>query len=375
MVNALNMKIGFGLIGAGGIGFVHAWSAKVAPLSFEDLDPSNITLVGVYNRTLSKAERLAKRFGFKYATSDLDRVIKDSEINAFCVALANAFHKDPVLKISDEGKHVLCEKPLGLNYKEAEEMYKAVKSAGIVHAVALVMRFMPSVIYAKQLIKKGFLGKIYHFRAVVAHSRYVNPDLPIEWRMKKSIAGGGALADIGIHLMDLARFLVGELREVSAVTRTFIERRKTLDGKIDYVDVEDAGLMIFSFENGALGYIEATRFGPGFQELDRIEIHGSKGMIRFYLENPFEIFVYSLEDEAPGVKRIILKPWPKALWPPSKSISGWAFLFVKLMHEFFRAIIEGREASPNFYDGLKAQEILEAAYISAKEREWIRLPL
>ncbi len=374
MVYDLN-KIGFGLVGAGGIGFVHAWATRVAPFSFSDLDPRQIELVGVYNRTLSKAENLAKRFGFRYATDELEKILNDPEINAVCIALANAFHREPVIKAADIGKNILCEKPLGLNLDEAREMYESVKNAGITHAVALVMRFMPSVIYAKQLIDQGVLGRIYHYRAVVAHSRYVNPDLPIEWRMKKSLAGGGALADIGIHLMDLARYLIGEVRELAAITKTFIRERKTKSGEKDIVDVEDAGLVIFSFDNGALGNIEATRFGPGFQELDRIEIHGSKGMIRFYLENPFEIFLYLSTEDPPGVKRVILKPWSNALWPPSKSISGWAFLFVKLIHEFFKAILEKREASPNFYDGLKAQEILEAAYVSAEEKRWVRLPL
>lgn len=373
MVNS--PKIYFSLIGAGGIGFVHAWAAKVTLLSYNDVKPDDVYFQAVYNRTISKAESIAKRFGYKYVARDWREILSDGVTNAISVTTANAFHEGPVIEAANRGINVLCEKPLGIDYYQAKRMYEAVRNAGIIHSAALVLRFMPSVIFARKYIEEGKLGKIYHYRAVVAHSRYVNPDLPIEWRMKREIAGGGALADIGIHLIDLARYLVSEVKEVSAISRIFIKERKKRGGGIDYVDVDDATIMLMSFKNNAIGSLEATRFGPGFQELDRVEIHGSRGMIRFYLENPFEIYLYNLEEDYPGLKRIILKPWKDSLWPPSKSVSGWGYLFVPLMHEFFKAIIEKREASPNFYDALKAQEILEAAYLAAERKEWISLPL
>jgi len=344
-------------------------------ISFNDISPSDINLTGVYNRTISKAEWAKEKFGFKYATGNWRDILHDGETNAISVTLPNALHEDVVIEASDLGINILCEKPLGATLDQARRMYEIVKNRKIINAVALVMRFMPSVIFAKQYIEDGRLGKIYHFRAVVGHSRYINPDLLIEWRMKKSIAGGGALIDVGIHLIDLALYLVGDINSVSAISRTFIKQRRNMEGSIEDVDVDDATLMIFSFKNNALGSIEASRFAPGFQELDRIEIHGSKGMIRFYLDNPFEIYVYNTDEEHPGLKRIVLKPWENAIWPPSKSVEGWSFLFVKLYHEFFKAILEKREAKPNFYDGFKSQEVVEAAYLSAEEKRWVDLPL
>jgi len=367
-------KVKFGLIGAGNIARVHAWAARVAPLSFEDLDRNDIEYVGVYNRTKSKADFIRDKFGFGFSTSNVDELL-DSGVNAVSVTLANFLHLEMVEKAAERNLAILCEKPLEINLERARKMLEITSKKNLITATALVMRFMPSVIFAKKLIDSGKLGKIYHYRAVVAHSRYVNPNLLLEWRMIKAQAGGGALADIGIHLIDLANYLVGDISEVSSIARTFIKERKTRSGEIGIVDVEDAAIMMFSFKNGALGSIEATRFGPGFQELDRVEIHGSNGMIRFYLENPFEIYLCLLDEEYPGVKRIILKPWEKALWPPSKSITGWAFLFVALYHEFFRAVIEGRKAKPDFEDAVKAQEVLEAAYISAGERRWVSIPL
>lgn len=368
-------KISFSLIGVGSIGVVHAWAARSVLHSFDDMDLDKINLRGVYNRTVSKAEWAKKRFGFQYYTGDWREILKDSETNAVSITLPNNMHLELVKEFSQAGKHILCEKPLGVNLDEAVKMYEMVKDSGIVNAVALVLRFMPSVAFAKKYIDEGKLGDVYHFRAIVAHSRYVNPDLKIEWRMKKSISGGGALADIGIHLIDLGRYLLGDISELVADTRTFIRERKTADGKVDIVDVDDAALLIMRFKNGVMGSLEATRFGPGFQELDRIEIHGSNGMIRFYLENPFEVYVYSKEEENPGVKRVILKPWQNSIWPPSKSIEGWGFLFVVLMHDFFKGILEGKSVKPDFYDGLKAQEVVEAAYQSAVERKWVELPL
>ena len=368
-------KVSFSLIGVGSIGVVHAWAARNVLYSFDDLEIEKINLRGVYNRTVSKAEWAKKRFGFQYHTGDWRDILRDEETNAVSITLPNNMHYDLVKEFSEAGKNILCEKPLGLDLDETVKMYEMVKSSGVVNAVALVLRFMPSVAFAKKYIESGKLGDIYHFRAVVAHSRYVNPDLKIEWRMKKSASGGGALADIGIHLIDLALHLVGDISEVVADTRTFIKERPTNEGRMDIVDVDDAALLLMRFKNGAMGSLEATRFGPGFQELDRIEIHGSKGMLRFYLENPFEIYIYSKEDENPGVKRIILKPWETSIWPPSKSIEGWGFLFVVLMHDFFKGILENRKVKPDFYDGLKAQEVVEAAYRSSVQSKWVELPL
>ena len=370
-----NDKINYSIIGMGSIGVVHAWSVKNVSTSFNDISSKDVNLIGVYNRTVSKAEWAKNRFGFKYSTGNWRDILHDTETNTVGITLPNVMHEEIVLEASDADMNILCEKPLGATLDQAKNMYKTVSSKGLINAVALVMRFMPSVIFAKKYIEKRKLGRIFHFRAVVGHSRYVNPDLLIEWRMKKSIAGGGALADIGIHLIDLALYLVGDIKSLSALSKTFIKKRRSKEGHLEEVDVDDATLMIFEFKDGSLGAVEASRFAPGFQELDRIEIHGSKGMIRFFLENPFEIYVYSSEEEKPGVKRIILKPWKNSIWPPSKSVEGWAFLFVKLYHEFFRGILERKMVKPDFYDGLKAQEVVEAAYISAEERRWVDLPL
>jgi predicted dehydrogenase len=370
-----NDSVNFSLIGVGKIGIVHAWSARNVVHSFDDIDPNEVNMVGVYNRTVSKANWAKKRFGFKYSTGNWRDILKDGETNSVSITLPNNLHYELVKEFAEAGINIMCEKPLGVNLNEALKMYEIVHDSKIVDSVALVLRFLPSALYAKEIIEKGKLGEIYHYRAVVAHSRYVDPNLKMEWRMKKELAGGGALADIGIHLIDLARFLIGDISDVVAETKTFIKKRKNDKGEFEEVDVDDAAILIMNFENGVLGSIESTRFGPGFQELDRIEIHGSNGMIRFYLDNPFEIFVFLNDEDPKGVKRIVLKPWPKAIWPPSKSIEGWGFLFVTLFHNFFKSILSGSVASPNFYDGLKAQEIVEAAYISSKERRWVKLPL
>lgn len=370
-----NDHVKFSLIGVGKIGIVHAWAARNVIFSFDDIEPEKVILVGVYNRTVSKAHWAKNRFGFKYSTGDWRDILKDGETNSVSITLPNNMHFELVKEFAEAGVNIMCEKPLGVNLEETLKMYELVSNNKVVNSVALVLRFLPSALYAKEIIEGGKLGEIYHYRAVVAHSRYVDPNLKMEWRMKKELAGGGALADIGIHLVDLARFLLGDISEVVAETKTFIKERKNEKGELEKVDVDDAALLLMNFENGAVGSIEATRFGPGFQELDRIEIHGSNGMIRFYLDNPFEIFLFFNDEDPKGVKRVILKPWPGAVWPPSKSIEGWGFLFVTLFHDFFKSVLSRSKASPNFYDGLKAQEIVEAAYIASKERRWVNLPL
>jgi len=369
------MEINFSLLGVGKIGVVHAWASKAVSFSFDDINPEKIHLVGVYNRTVTKAEWAKKRFGFEYYTGDWKKILEDGKTNAVSITLPNVYHEEPVIAFAERGVHILCEKPIAATFEQAKRMYDIVSKTQVITIVPLVMRFMPTVAYVRELIEKGKLGKITHFRGVVGHSRYVNPDLPIEWRMKKAIAGGGALADVGIHLMDLARYLIGDIKELIARTKTFIKKRKTKDGKEDVVDVDDAGILIMEFENGALGSIEASRMAPGFTEQQRIEIHGTKGGVRFALVNPFKLQLFEVDSPEKVVKEIELKPWKHALWPPGKSVSGWGYLFVPLFHEFFTAILENRKAKPDLEDALKAQEILEAAYRSAEERRWISLPL
>jgi predicted dehydrogenase len=198
------------------------------------------------------------------------------------------------------------------------------------------------------------------------------------WRLKKQFAGSGAHGDLNSHLVDLARFLVGEIVEVSGVMRTFVQERPVSPGsnERDTVDVDDATAFLALFENGALGTFEATRFALGRKNHNRIEINGSKASVVFNLERMNELEFYSGGDpqDRTGFRVIQVTepvhPFVSAWWPPGHMI-GYEHTFVHLVAEGLQRMAEGRNPSPDFEDGLACQRVLDAVARSAEQRSWI----
>lgn len=212
--------------------------------------------------------------------------------------LPNNEHHDPCIAAAEAGKTLFCEKPLARTYKEAEEMYKAAERAGVKHMVGFNYRFISALSLAKKLIKDGYIGKILQYRAVFLQEWIMDPSFSLVWRLQKSLAGSGALGDFWAHIADLARFLVGDVKAVCGMTKTFIEERPlpedpTKKGK---VDVDDAFIALLTFKNGAIGSIEASRFCAGCKNYERVEIHGAEGSLSFNLERLNELNVYSKRD-------------------------------------------------------------------------------
>ena len=181
-------------------------------------------------------------------------------------------------------------------------MLDAVNKAGVKHMVAFNYRFVPAIRQMRKLIESGALGRIYHFRAVYLQE-WIMPhyNMPMIWRLEKKVSRvSGALGDLGAHIIDLGRYLVGEMKSVSAMTKTFITERPWGDGTMGKVDVDDAFAAVVEFENGALGTVEATRFAAGRKNGNMIEINGEKGSLRFNLERMNELEVFWIDDRAQG---------------------------------------------------------------------------
>ena len=210
-------------------------------------------------------------------------------------------HAEPTIAAAQAGKHVLCEKPLSRNAAEGYEMWQAVAKTGVKHMVAHNYRFVPAIRLARDLIASGKLGKIYHFRAVYLQE-WIMPhyDTGQIWRLNKDVAGSGAIGDLGSHIIDLGRFLCGEVKSLQAMTKTFIPTRYLPDGTPWQVDVDDAFVATFEFENGAIGTIEASRFAAGRKNYNCWEINGEKGSIRFDLERMNELEVFWVGEEPQG---------------------------------------------------------------------------
>jgi predicted dehydrogenase len=260
-------------------------------------------------------------------------------------------------------------------------MLDAVTKAGVKHAAAFNYRFVPAIRQAKLLIESGALGQIYHFRAVYLQE-WIMPHYgtPHIWRLDKSVAGSGALGDLGAHIIDLGRFLVGEFRSVSAMARTFIPERPGSDGKMKKVDVDDAFVAAVEFENGAIGTLEATRYAGGHKNSNCFEINGEKGTIRFDLErmNEMEVFWVGEEPkETQGFHSVLVSEGYHPFWEnwwPHGHIIGWEHTFIHQIHHLLDAIVNDTSVAPygaDFLDGYKNAVICDAILKSAETRKQV----
>lgn len=381
------MNINVGLIGYKFMGKAHSNAYLDMPKFFKSKGvPVMKVLCG---RDKDEVRKVADIFGWQEVETSWEKLIERKDIDLIDIAAPPNIHRDIALAAAKVGKHILCEKPMAMNVKEAREMLKAAEDAGVKHMIGFNYRRVPAVSLAKRLIDEGAIGKIYHFRAVYLQDRLVDPDFPIVWRLKKEIAGYGAIGDLGSHLIDIARYLVGEFAEVIGMDETFIKERplsKSITGldatvkeeKIGKVTVDDATLFLARFENGALGSFEATKFAPGRKNYNYFEINGSKGSIVFNLERMNELQFYSLNDpkEISGFRRIMVTepthPYLSAWWPPGHII-GYEHTFIHEIYDLFEAIANDTPITPNFYDGVKCQEVLDAVELSIKEKRWVKI--
>ncbi|MDQ0338819.1 putative dehydrogenase [Caldalkalibacillus uzonensis] len=383
----VNQTLNVGMIGYKFMGKAHSHAYRDVSFYFNpSLKPVLKTIVG---RNEVGVKQAAAQFGFEAAHTDWRELIKSDEIDLIDIVTPNNTHAEMVIEAAQAGKHILCEKPLAMNVQEGKEMLKAVQEAGVVHMISHNYRFAPAVQLAKKLIEEGKLGRIYHIRAQYLQDWIMDPDFPLVWRLRKDVTGSGALGDIGSHIIDLARFLVGEIEQVTGMTEIFIKERpmgemteglhaaqsSVQKGK---VDVDDAVAFLARFNNGALGVFEATRFAAGNRNKNKFEINGSKGSIRWDLENMNLLEVYFTDDDKSlqGFRTInvteSVHPYVNQYWPAGHII-GYEHTFINLVYELIQGIAEGKQVSPSFEDGVRNQAVLEAIARSAREGAWINV--
>jgi predicted dehydrogenase len=286
------------------------------------------------------------------------------------------------------GKHVYCEKPLALNLKQAREMLDAVRQAGVVNMVNFNYRCVPALALAKQMIDGGEIGEVRHFRATYLQDWLVDPKFPMNWRLRKDVAGTGANGDLNAHHIDMARFLVGEIGEVVGMQKTFITERPaegrsagltaTAGEGTEKVTVDDATLFLARFANGALGSFEATRMAPGRKNYNRIEVNGSRGSVVFNFEEMNTLEYYNCGDPPgrQGFRRIMategVHRFVPAWWPPGH-ILGYEHTFVHAVYELMGAINKKPTIMPDFRDGARCVAVLDAVEKSIDSRGWAKI--
>lgn len=362
-------ELGIGMLGYAFMGKAHSNAFKKIPYMM--YPPAAIPrLVGVAGRNQEAVEAAAKRYGYEKAYTDWRALVDDPDVQVFDNGGPNDAHAEPCIVAAQAGKHVFCEKPLARTAEEAKAMLDAVQKAGVKHMVAYNYRFVPAIVQAKKLIESGALGRIFHFRGIYLQEWIIDPNFPKIWRLDKSVAGSGALGDLGSHVLDLARFLVGEPKSVMGLTKTFVPERPMPDGNgTGKVDVDDAFVSLIEFENGAIGTVEASRFCQGRKNHQIIEINGEKGSIKFNLErlNELEVFWAGEKPEVTqGFHNVLVSepyhPYWSNWWPQGHMI-GWEHSFVHEFDHFFRAIVNNTDVAPygaDFVDGYRNAVICDA---------------
>jgi predicted dehydrogenase len=334
----------------------------------------------ICGRTRGSVEAAAREYGWDEASTDWEEVVARKDIDLVDVCTPGDMHAPIAIAAARAGKAVLCEKPLANTVAEADRMLAAVEKARVLHMICHNYRRAPAVMLARQLIDEGKLGEIRHYRGTYLQDWNADPKLPMRWRLDKTKAGSGALGDLAAHSIDLARFLVGEIADVSGDLKTFVTERP-LPGnsrKKGTVTVDDASAALVRFESGAIGTIEATRMALGRKNYNRFEINGSRGSLAFDLErmNELEVYLGSDPPAERGFKRVLVTepvhPYFKAWWPAGHII-GYEHTFIHTVFDLLEAMADKRQPTPSFVDGVKNQRVLAAIEKSAQSRRWVNV--
>jgi len=377
-------EVGVGMLGYAFMGKSHSNAYKKMPYIFWP-PPAMPKLVAIAGRSEAKVAEAARRFGYSRYYTDWRELLKDKEVQLFDNGGPNNLHLEPCVVAAELGKHILCEKPLAMNAKEAKTMVNAVKKAGVKHMVGFNYRFVPAIRLAKKLIDDDAIGKVYHYHAKYYQEWIMDPAFPRVWRLDRKVAGSGTLGDLGSHIIDLAHFLVGDFSAVTALTRTFIKERPLPEdpAKRGKVDVDDAFEVIAEFANGAIGTLSGSRFCAGRKNYQVVEVYGSKGSIEFNLENLNWLRVH-LKDHTPKdlepsfhdtlVTEGYHPYWEN--WWPHGHIIGWEHAQVHEVYHIIDAIVKDTSVSPygaTFEDGYRCAVVCDAVLKSADKEKRIQV--
>lgn len=387
----MSRTLNVAMIGGGFMGKAHALAYAAMPMFFWPAPaiPFRKVLVDV-NADL--AAEGAKRLGFESSSSDWRSVINRADIDVVDIVTPNNSHAELAIAALKAGKHVICEKPLARTGAEAKTMADAAREAGVINMVAFNYRRTPAVALAKKLIDEGKIGRLLNFRGTYLQDWSADPNGPLSWRFQKSVAGSGTVGDIGTHVVDFARYLVGEVAAVNAMVHTYVKERPVQSGGLDKlgasdksgagpkaeVDVDDEMITLIKFQNGAVGSIEATRNAYGRNNFLTFEIHGTKGSIAFNYERMDEIQVMFADDppETRGFRTIYTgpnHPYGQNLWPIPALGIGYGETKIIECYDFFNAIVTGKQPSPNFEDGYRVSQIADAILKSGETERWVQV--
>lgn len=371
-----------GFLGFGFIGKVHAYGYRNLPL-FYDPAPVDARITHVCTGHMESAERGRAQIGADVATTDYRDVTENPDIDIVHICTPNHLHKDALLSAMAHQKHIYCDKPVTATLEEAKEVHAALPNYRGISQMTFQNRFFPATVRARQLMNEGFIGKPLEFRAAYLHAGSADPDAPLKWKLSAD-AGGGVIADLASHVLDLINALLGDFAALSATTLTaYPDRPAPGDpSKRVAVDAEDCVMMLAKTKSGAIGTLEATKLATGAEDELRFEIHGADGAIRFNGMDPHHLEVYSRNaPDAPvggfrgwtAVDTGQRYPAPAAAWPGPKFSIGWLRTHVACLANFLQAIRDERAAEPGLEQGIYVQHLIDAVRRSAASGAWVQV--
>ncbi len=367
--------VGIGVLGYGFMGKVHSNAYIKIPYTCHNpaAFPKLIALCG---RNYEKVSDVAAQFGYRGVYTDWKKLVNDPDVKIIDNCTPDDMHAAPSIAAAGAGKHVICEKPLAMTVKNARDILSSVKKARVKHMLCHNYRFMPAVRLAKTLIEEGRLGTIYQFRGRYLQEVGHNPAAPGENVWYAAGTKSGVLLGIGCHIIDLSRFLVGEITAVSGLVKTFNTERKFASGTVEKITADEVNCALVEFENGAVGTLESSGISTGRKNQCTWEINGSKGSISFDLEDLNHLYVYSEGDAGSTVKGFtdvsvtdFSHPLQSAILPPGH-ISGWEYGHVHALNHFLDCVVNDKKVEPlaaTFEDGYRIQVIMEAISKSSKQ--------
>lgn len=368
-----NKPLRIGMLGFGAMGKAHAYAVATLPFFYAAL-PFTANIVGVATTSPERAAAKVAPLGLTATTEEA--LLADPTVDIIDICTPNICHADAIRRALAAGKHVLCEKPLGISAEEGAELATLAAASGKVCRVVFNNRFIPAVMRAKQLIDEGRLGRILSFHAAYLHNSCCDPAKPAGWKQNADICGGGVLFDLGSHVIDLVRHLCGEFAAVTGMAQIGFPDRAGMDGQAWQTNADEAFYLLAELACGARGTIVASKLSLGAQDDLTLDIRGTQGSLRFSLMEPnwLEFYDNTLPGEPIGGDRGYTRiecvgrtPAPGGAFPSPKASVGWLRGHVGSMYAFLDAVAQNdRVTGPTFADGAVINAIMEAAYTSAK---------
>jgi predicted dehydrogenase len=368
-------KLNIGMVGYGFMGRTHSNAFRKVSNFFDNEHVP--VLKAICGRNEANTRAFADKWGYESIETDWKKLVERKDIDVVDICTPNDSHMEIAIAAAKAGKMIMCEKPLARDAAEGEKMVAAAEGAGVLNTVWYNYRRVPAVTMAKQLIDEGRLGRIFHYRANFLQDWTISADLPQGgtglWRLDAAAAGSGVTGDLLAHCIDTAIWLNGGIKNVTAMTETFIKERKhNLTGKVEKVGIDDACAFLARFQNGSLGLFESTR---GHKALYTFEINGEHASIKWDLHDLHRLEWFDHRDEGKlrGWRSIHVtdgdQPYMKNWWVPGLQI-GYEHSFIHQVADFLTNVAGGKSTSPTFREALETTRICDAVLASAKAGQW-----